>query len=164
MEMYPEDVSALNVQHIGEKECLQQDDNAKYAGMTKFNPKSFKSGPSVGYISVPDVSIDLLFAQVKMTMNEMFDVLRLRRFNHLVGNGGSKVWPKQTAQTVIMWKQKMTCPMYCIVLYCFYILKWQVHINHHIHVLFLIIIPSPQGIIYHCLYQSLYNSYVSKPT
>ncbi len=109
--MNPDDVSALKVHHIGEKERLQDGDCAKYTGMTKFNPKSFMSCSSVGYISVMDLSFKLLFAQVKMSMNKMFDVLPLSRFNHLVGNGGLKVLFKWTTQSIVLWKQKMPCTM-----------------------------------------------------
>ncbi len=35
-------------------------------------------------------------------------------------------------------------------------LPWHKY-NHYIHFQFLIIIPSPEGLIYHCLSQSLYN-------
>ncbi len=33
----------------------------------------------------------------------MFDVIPLRSYNHLVGNCGSKVWAKCTAQTAVQW-------------------------------------------------------------
>ncbi len=46
--MYSDDVTTLNVHNIGDKDHLQDDDKAKYMGVTKFNPKSFKSGVSVG--------------------------------------------------------------------------------------------------------------------
>ncbi len=46
-----------------------------------------------------------------MTKELMFDILLLSRFNHLVGNGRSKVWSKRTAQTAVLWKAGMTCPM-----------------------------------------------------
>ncbi len=111
VEMDPADVSALNVHHIREKERLQDADHIKYQGPTKFSPKSFKSGSSVGYISVKDSSFELLFAQVKMSMNKVLNILPLSRFNHLLENSGSKVWSKRTAQSVVLWKQKMTCPM-----------------------------------------------------
>ncbi len=41
----------------------------------------------------------------------MFDVIPLSRFNHMVGNGDLKVWSKLTAQTVVPWKVRMSCPM-----------------------------------------------------
>ncbi len=37
-------------------------------------------------------SFELLFAQVRMLIELMFDIIPLSRYNHLVGNGGSKVW------------------------------------------------------------------------
>ncbi len=72
---------------------------------------SFKSGSSVGYIDLNTASEDVLFAQIRMLKELMFDVILLSRYNHLVRNGGSKVWLKQTATTVIAWKHKMACPM-----------------------------------------------------
>ncbi len=41
----------------------------------------------------------------------MFDVIPLSRYDHLVGNGGSKVWSKRTAQTAVPWKKQMECTM-----------------------------------------------------
>ncbi len=41
----------------------------------------------------------------------MFDVVPLSRYDHLFGNGGSKVWSKQTARTAVPWKKHMECPM-----------------------------------------------------
>ncbi len=67
----------------------------------KFNPKTFKSAQSAGYINVEVMSYDLLFAQVRMLKELMFDVIPLSRYNHLDGNGGSKMWAKRTAQTAI---------------------------------------------------------------
>ncbi len=88
--------------NIGEKECLQDTDQFKYKAVIKFNPKRFKSGPSVGYISVMDSTFELFFAQVKMSMEQMFDVLPMTRFNHIVGNSGSKVCFRWTAQSVVL--------------------------------------------------------------
>ncbi len=109
--MDSDNVSALNVHNISDKDHLQDDYEAKYTGMTEFNPKNFKSGASVGYMSIPDSSFELLVAQVKMAMDKMFAVLPLSRFNHYVGNSGSKVWSKRTALSAVTWKQKMTCPL-----------------------------------------------------
>ncbi len=41
----------------------------------------------------------------------MFNVVPLSRYNHLVGNGGSKVWSRWTARTAVPWKKQMECPM-----------------------------------------------------
>ncbi len=41
----------------------------------------------------------------------MFDVIPLSRYNHLIGNGGSKVLSKRTASTTVPWKKNMECPM-----------------------------------------------------
>ncbi len=43
MEMDSDDVAALNVHNIINKDHLQDNNKAKYTGMMKFNPKSFKS-------------------------------------------------------------------------------------------------------------------------
>ncbi len=60
------------------------------------------SAPSVGYASVEDMSFELILAQVRMSMQLIFDILPLSKFNHLVGNGCLKVWTKWTAQTVVL--------------------------------------------------------------
>ncbi len=36
---------------------------------------------------------------MRMMKEHMFDVIPLSRYNHLVGNGGSKVWAKRTADS-----------------------------------------------------------------
>ncbi len=41
----------------------------------------------------------------------MFDVIPLSRYDHLVGNGGSKVWAKGSAHTAVLLKLIMGCPM-----------------------------------------------------
>ncbi len=97
----------LNLDTRGEKDLLQADDVHKYEGDEKFNPKSFKSGPSVGYIDVEEVSYELKLAQVRILQELMFDVIPLSRYNHLVRNGGSKVWVKWTALTAVPLKAKM---------------------------------------------------------
>ncbi len=56
----------LHFDTIGKKDLLQADDVHKYEGDEKFNPKSFKSGSSVGYIDVEEVSYELKFAQLRM--------------------------------------------------------------------------------------------------
>ncbi len=83
----------------------------KYEGNEKFNPKSFKSGSSVGYINLSEVKHEVLFAQIGMLREPMFDVIPLSRNNHLVGNGGSKVWTKRTTQTAVPWIEKMAFPI-----------------------------------------------------
>ncbi len=72
--MDSDDVFALNVHNIGDMDHLQNNDKGKYMGITKFNLKSFKSGMSVGYISIQESSFELLFTQVKMAMDKMFTV------------------------------------------------------------------------------------------
>ncbi len=51
-----------------------------YLGETKFNPKLFESSQIVGYIKVDDASFNLLYTQVKVVMNKMFDIIPIRRF------------------------------------------------------------------------------------
>ncbi len=41
----------------------------------------------------------------------MFDIIPLSRYNHLVGNGVSKVLAKFTSQTAVPWTTIMECPM-----------------------------------------------------
>ncbi len=53
----------------------------------------------------------LLYTQVKIVMKKMFDIIHMSRYYHLVSNGGSKVWSKQTAQTAVPYRQKMLCPI-----------------------------------------------------
>ncbi len=91
VEMNPAIVDILNLDNIGKKECLQNTDHHKYTSNVMFNPKIFKSGPSIGYINIDIASFELLFAQVRMTMELMFDIIPLSRFNHLLENGGSNV-------------------------------------------------------------------------
>ncbi len=66
---------------------LQDIASHKYDGNMKFNPKSFKSGQNIGYHDVDVVLYGLLFAQVRMLKELMVDVISLKRYNHLVGNG-----------------------------------------------------------------------------
>ncbi len=41
----------------------------------------------------------------------MFDIIPLKRYNHLVGNSRSKVWAKHNTQTAVPWKTHMECLM-----------------------------------------------------
>ncbi len=71
----------------------------------------------------------------------MFDVIPLSRYDHLVRNGGSKVWSKRTAQTAVPWKKQMECPMSRPGYHCpitswtvkkMFIAHWQAyHIDQH---------------------------------
>lgn len=54
-------IDILNLDRISKKECLQDKDHDKYTGYVKFNPESFRSGQSVGYINIEIVSYELLF-------------------------------------------------------------------------------------------------------
>ncbi len=110
-DMLPEVVSNLQLDTRSVKDLLQKEDMYKSVGDDKFNPKSFKSGSSVGYINLSKVTPEVLFAHIRMLKELMFDVIPLSRYNHLVGNRGSKVWAKRTAQMAVLWKPNMTCPM-----------------------------------------------------
>ncbi len=78
------------------KDQLQKEDRHQYKDDEKFNPKSFKSVPS-----------EDVYGQIGMLKEIMFDVIPLSRYNHLVGNGGSKAWAKRTTLTAVLWKAKM---------------------------------------------------------
>ncbi len=79
----------------------------KYTGVEKFNPKSFQSGSSVGFIDLNTTTNEVLLAQIRMLRELIFDVIPLSKYDHLVGNGGSKVWSKWTAPTAVPWKKHM---------------------------------------------------------
>ncbi len=51
-QMDPGVVDILNINNIRKNDCLHDKDSYKYEGDVKFNPKSLKSGPRVGYIDV----------------------------------------------------------------------------------------------------------------
>ncbi len=85
---------AIDVLHLdirGVKDCLSKEDMHKYTGVEKFNPKSVQSGSSVGFIDLNTVTNEVLFAQIRMLRELMFDVVLRSRYDHLVRNGGSKV-------------------------------------------------------------------------
>ncbi len=96
---------------ISERDLCQKEDMHKYMVDEKFNPKSIKSGSSVGYIDLDTVPYELKFAQIRMLRELMFNLIHLSRYNHLVGNGGLKVWAKWTTLTAVQWKTKISCPM-----------------------------------------------------
>ncbi len=83
----------------------------KYTGTETFNPKSFQSSSSVGFIELNTVAKEVLFDQIRMLRELMFDVIPLSRYDHLVRKGGSKVWSRRTARTAVLWKKQMECPM-----------------------------------------------------
>ncbi len=116
----------------------------KYTGFQIFNPKSFNSGSSIGFIDLNTASYEVLFAQIRMLREHMFDVIPLSRYDNLVGNGVSKVWYKRRAWTAVPWKKHMECPMsrpgypgcYCPITSWtdkkMFIAHWQsYHINQH---------------------------------
>ncbi len=90
--MLPEVLDNLQLDTRGVKDYLHNEDMHKYKGNEKFNHKSFKSGSSVGYITYSEVTNEVLFAQIRMLKELMFNVIALSRYSHLVGNGGLKVW------------------------------------------------------------------------
>ncbi len=74
----------------------------------------------------------------------MFNVIPLGRYNHLVRNGGLKVWAKWTDLMAVPWKAKMSCPMlkpglpgyWCLIRVWhnkeIFIAHWQIyHIDQH---------------------------------
>ncbi len=69
------------------------------------------SSSSVGYIDISVASEDIVYIQIGMLKELLFDVIPLSPYNHLVGNGGSKGWSKRTALMAVPWKAKMICPM-----------------------------------------------------
>ncbi len=90
--MTNEVIDTLHLDSRGAKDRLSNEDIHKYTGVEKFNPKSFQSGSSVGFIYLKTVTNDVLFAQIRMFRELMFDVITLSRYDHLVGNGGLKVY------------------------------------------------------------------------
>ncbi len=68
-------IDILPLDTRGESDHLQDITSHKYDGNMKFNPKSFKSGQSFGYINVNVLSFNLLFAQVRMLKELMFNVI-----------------------------------------------------------------------------------------
>ncbi len=109
--MTNEAIDFLHLDSRGSKDCLSNEDMHMYTGVEKFNPKSFQSGSSVGFIDLNTVINEVLFTQIRMLREVMFDVVRLSRYDHLVGNRGSKVWSKWTARMAVPWKKHMECPM-----------------------------------------------------
>ncbi len=109
--MTNEAIDVLHLDSRGAKDCLSNEDMHKYTCVEKFNPKSFQSGSSVGFIDLNTVTNEVLFAQIRMLRELMFDVVPLSRYDHLVGNGGSKEWSKRTARTAAQWQKHMECPM-----------------------------------------------------
>ncbi len=84
--MLPEVVGNLQLDTRGVKDLLCKEDMHKYEGDEKFNPKSFRSGSSVGHINLLDVTHEVLFAQIGILRELMFDMIPLSRYNHLVRN------------------------------------------------------------------------------
>ncbi len=104
-------IDALHLDFRGEKDRLPIEDMHKYTGAEKFNPRSSQSGSSVGFIDLNTETKEVLFAQIRMLRELMFDVIPLCRYDHLVGNRGSKVWSKWTVRTAVLWKKQMECSM-----------------------------------------------------
>ncbi len=59
-------VCLLKIDSQSAKDRLHKDDAHMYKGDEKFNPKSFKSGSSVGYINLNTATEEVLFAQIRM--------------------------------------------------------------------------------------------------
>ncbi len=91
--MTNEAIDVLHLASRGAKDRLSNKDLHKYTGVEKFNAKSFQSGSSVGFIDLNTVTNEVMFAQIRMLRELMFDVIPLSRYDHLVGNGGRKCGP-----------------------------------------------------------------------
>ncbi len=63
------------------KDMLQKEDRHHYRGDEKFNPKSFKCGSSVGYIDLSVTSEDVIYHQIAMLNELIFDVIPLSRIH-----------------------------------------------------------------------------------
>ncbi len=79
-------IDSLQLEMRCKRDLLEKEDMHKNAGDEKFNPKSFKSGSSVGYIDLDTVLYEVKFAQIRMLRELMFDIVHLGRYNHLVGD------------------------------------------------------------------------------
>ncbi len=90
--MTNEVIDTLHLDSRGVKDRLANEDMLKYTGVEKFNHKSFQLGSRVGFIDPNAVTNEVLFAQIRMLIELMFDVIPLSRYDHLVRNGGSKVF------------------------------------------------------------------------
>ncbi len=55
-------IYTLHLDFRGEKDCLSIEDMHKYTGAEKFNPKSFQSSFSVGFINLNTATKEVLFA------------------------------------------------------------------------------------------------------
>ncbi len=84
--MTNEVLDSLHLNSRGAKDSLSTKDMLKYTGIEQFNPKSFKSGSSIGFIDLNAVSHEVLFAQIRILKELMFNVISLSRYNHLVRN------------------------------------------------------------------------------
>ncbi len=70
-------IDALHLDFRGKKDRLSIEDIYKYSGVEKFNPKSFQSGSSVGFIDLNAATKEVLFSQIRMLRELMFDVIPL---------------------------------------------------------------------------------------
>ncbi len=104
-EMKSDVIDSLSLDFRGESDRLSVDDIHKYTGVMKFNPKSFQSVSSIRFIDLNSTTNKVLFAQIRMLRELIFDVIPLSQYDHLVRNGGSKVWSKWTAQTAVPWSE-----------------------------------------------------------
>ncbi len=57
-------IYSLHLDLRGKSNLLKKEDMYKYTGNKKFNPKSFKSGSSVGYIDLDTVPYEVKSAQI----------------------------------------------------------------------------------------------------
>ncbi len=61
------------------KDRLSNEDMHKYTGVEKFNPEGFQLGSIVGFIDLNTQTNEVLFAQIRMPRELMFDVILLSR-------------------------------------------------------------------------------------
>ncbi len=78
--MTNEVIDTLHIDSRGAKDHLSNEDMQKYT----FNPKSFQSGSSVGFIELNTVTNKALFTQIRILRELMFDVIPLSKYDHLV--------------------------------------------------------------------------------
>ncbi len=79
-------IDTLHLDSRSAKYHLSNEDMHKYTGVEKSNPKSFQSGSNVGFIDLNTVTNEVLFTQIRMLREVIFDVIPRSRYDHLVRN------------------------------------------------------------------------------
>ncbi len=70
-------IDALQLDFRGVKDRMSIEDMDKHTETEKLNPKSFQSDSSVGFIDLNTSTREVLFAQIRMLRELMFDVVPL---------------------------------------------------------------------------------------